>query len=52
MNAIKPPYLGVAYYPEDWDVSEIDKDIEKIDKKNLFAKYTEAFVMLMIFSVV
>ena len=30
----------------------VDKDIEKIDKKNLFAKYTEAFVMLMIFSVV
>ncbi len=30
----------------------VDKDIEKIDKKNLFARYTEAFVMLMIFSVV
>ena len=30
----------------------VDKDIEKINKKNLFAKYTEAFVMLMIFSVV
>lgn len=30
----------------------LDKDIEKIDKKNLFAKYTEAFVMLMIFGLV
>ncbi len=30
MIEIKPPYLGVAYYPEDWDVSEIDKDIEKM----------------------
>ena len=30
MFAIKPPYLGVAYYPEDWDISEIDKDIEKM----------------------
>lgn len=30
MIAIKPPFLGVAYYPEDWDVSEIDKDIEKM----------------------
>lgn len=30
MIAIKPPFLGAAYYPEDWDVSEIDKDIEKM----------------------
>ena len=30
MIAIKPPFLGVAYYPEDWDVSEIDKDIAKM----------------------
>ncbi len=30
MITVKPPYLGVAYYPEDWDVSEIDKDIEKM----------------------
>lgn len=30
MIAVKPPYLGVAYYPEDWDISEIDKDIEKM----------------------
>lgn len=25
-----PPYLGVAYYPEDWDDSEIDSDIQKM----------------------
>ena len=30
MKEIKPPFLGVAYYPEDWDISEIDKDIEKM----------------------
>ena len=30
MFAVKPPFLGVAYYPEAWDVSEIDKDIEKM----------------------
>ena len=28
MNKIKPPFLGAAYYPEDWDISEIDRDIE------------------------
>jgi beta-galactosidase len=25
-----PPYLGVAYYPEDWDENEIDLDIQKM----------------------
>jgi len=30
MISIKPPFLGVAYYPEDWDITEIDKDIEKM----------------------
>ena len=30
MFTVKPPFLGVAYYPEDWDVSEMDKDIEKM----------------------
>ncbi|MBQ9387286.1 MAG: beta-galactosidase [Lachnospiraceae bacterium] len=30
MNAVKPPFLGAAYYPEDWDPSEIDKDIRKM----------------------
>ena len=29
-----------------------DKEIEKIDKKNLLARYTEAFVMLIIFGLV
>ena len=26
-NAIKPPYLGAAYYPEDWPLSQVDEDI-------------------------
>lgn len=30
MIPVRPPFLGVAYYPEDWAVSEIDKDIEKM----------------------
>lgn len=29
-NKFNPPYLGAAYYPEDWDESEIDFDIEKM----------------------
>lgn len=29
-NKFKPPYLGAAYYPEDWDESEIERDIEKM----------------------
>ena len=27
---VKPPYLGVAYYPEDWPDEEMDKDIAKM----------------------
>ncbi len=27
---LKAPYLGVAYYPEDWDECEIDKDIKRM----------------------
>ena len=26
----KPPYLGVAYYPEDWPEEEIDRDIPRM----------------------
>ena len=26
----EPLYLGSAYYPEDWDVSEMPKDIAKM----------------------
>lgn len=29
-TAPKPPYLGVAYYPEDWPDQEMDKDIAKM----------------------
>ena len=28
----KPPFLGAAYYPEDWPLSDIDKDIEMMKK--------------------
>lgn len=27
---LKPPYLGVAYYPEDWPENEIDFDIRRM----------------------
>jgi len=30
MFDFKPPYLGVAYYPEDWPESNIDQDILKM----------------------
>ena len=30
MINIKPPYLGCAYYPEDWPVEEIEKDAAKM----------------------
>ena len=30
MITLKPPFLGVAYYPEDWDVSQMEEDIEKM----------------------
>ena len=30
MLDIKPPYLGCAYYPEDWPVEEIEKDAAKM----------------------
>ena len=25
-----PPYLGVAYYPEDWPDAELDRDIARM----------------------
>ena len=30
LKNLKPPYLGVAYYPEDWQESEIDFDIRRM----------------------
>jgi len=33
--AYHAPYLGVAYYPEDWDVSEIDSDIAKMKEAGI-----------------
>ncbi len=32
-----PPYLGVAYYPEDWDETEIDFDIAKMKEAGINA---------------
>ena len=31
-NKFKAPFLGAAYYPEDWPLSDIDKDIEMMKK--------------------
>ena len=28
MEIINPPYLGAAYYPEDWPLEQIDEDIK------------------------
>lgn len=30
-----PPYLGAAYYPEDWDEAEIDNDIAKMKEMGI-----------------
>lgn len=30
MENYKKPFIGAAYYPEDWDVSEMDHDIAKM----------------------
>lgn len=36
MNSyFKPPYLGAAYYPEDWDVSHQDYDIAMMKKAGI-----------------
>ena len=39
----KPPYLGVAYYPEDWDESEIDRDIAKMKQAGINAARVAEF---------
>lgn len=28
MPTVQPPYFGAAYYPEDWPLEQIDRDIE------------------------
>lgn len=33
----KPPYLGAAYYPEDWPENEIDYDIAKMKEAGITA---------------
>ena len=27
MTSVQPPYLGAAYYPEDWPLEQIDEDV-------------------------
>ena len=34
-NKYKPPYLGAAYYPEDWDESEQLYDIAKMKEAGI-----------------
>ena len=34
-NAVKPPYLGAAYYPEDWPLSQVDDDIALMKQAGL-----------------
>lgn len=35
MENYKKPFLGAAYYPEDWDESQIDYDIEKMNEAGI-----------------
>lgn len=34
-NKFDPPYLGCAYYPEDWDFAEIYRDISMMKKASI-----------------
>ena len=36
-TAFQPPYLGVAYYPEDWPNDQIDFDIAKMKEAGINA---------------
>jgi len=35
LKKFEPPYLGAAYYPEDWDESEQEYDIEMMQKAGI-----------------
>ena len=35
MNKYTPPYLGAAYYPEDWPETEIEYDIQKMKEAGI-----------------
>jgi beta-galactosidase GanA len=37
MKAFEPPYLGAAYYPEDWPLEQIDEDIALMKSAGLNA---------------
>ena len=41
MENYKKPFLGAAYYPEDWAVSEIDYDISKMLLQNSYKQRGE-----------
>ena len=32
---VQPPYLGAAYYPEDWPEEEMDYDISMMKKAGI-----------------
>ena len=50
MITVKPPYLGTAYYPEDWDKSEITHDIEMMKKAGFEAKAFEFLTDVFLFT--
>jgi beta-galactosidase len=35
MNLFNPPYLGSAYYPEDWPLEQIDEDVALMQKAGM-----------------
>ena len=35
MNKYNPPYLGAAYYPEDWPESEMAYDIKMMKEAGI-----------------
>ncbi len=41
-TAFQPPYLGVAYYPEDWPNDQIDFDIAKMKEAGINAEIGRA----------
>ena len=39
MDNYKKPFIGAAYYPEDWDETEIDYDISKMKEAGVTWDY-------------
>lgn len=44
MSQFKPPYLGAAYYPEDWPLEQIDDDIKLMKLAGINAARIGKFV--------